>query len=149
MFSLWLQRQPEASWRQLMNALANVKLESLASEIESLLTPFEQQENSRQTTNLQGTSWTTFYHFSILVSEEIVSAMQENLSRGTHFPRKFCPTRQDNYLPQVKLSAYGFKLIPPSRGLISGLHDIQIAKSPLNSRFNILRNTTFKIFQPL
>ena len=54
MFSLWLQRQPEASWRQLINALVSVKLESLASEIERLIAPSEQQQNLQQTTDLQG-----------------------------------------------------------------------------------------------
>ena len=39
MFSLWLERQPEASWKQLINALRNVNLESLATNVENLLTP--------------------------------------------------------------------------------------------------------------
>ena len=56
MFSLWLERQPEASWRQLFKALSNVNLVSLATETERLLTPSEQQQSSQQTpTNLQGT----------------------------------------------------------------------------------------------
>ena len=55
MFSLWLERQPEASWRQLFKALSNVNLVSLATETEKLLTPSEQQQSSQQTlTNLQG-----------------------------------------------------------------------------------------------
>ena len=57
MFSLWLERQPEASWRQLFKALSNVNLVSLATETERLLTPSEQHQSSQQTlTNLQGTS---------------------------------------------------------------------------------------------
>ena len=43
-FSLWLERQPEASWRQLIDALTNVKLVSLAVEIKRLLTPPELQK---------------------------------------------------------------------------------------------------------
>ena len=39
MFSLLLERQPEASWRQLINALKNVNLVSLATTVENLLTP--------------------------------------------------------------------------------------------------------------
>ena len=37
MFSLWLERQPEASWTQLINALRNVNLMSLATKVENLL----------------------------------------------------------------------------------------------------------------
>ena len=36
-FSLWLERQPEASWRQLISALTNVNLVSLAKNVENLL----------------------------------------------------------------------------------------------------------------
>ena len=39
MFSLWLERQPEASWRQLINALRTVKLVALATNVEKLLIP--------------------------------------------------------------------------------------------------------------
>ena len=39
MFSIWLERQPDASWRQLITALTNVKLVSLATEVEKLLAP--------------------------------------------------------------------------------------------------------------
>ena len=38
MFSLWLERQSEASWRQLITALINVKLVALATNVEKLLT---------------------------------------------------------------------------------------------------------------
>ena len=39
MFQLWLDRQPEASWRQLIQALRepNIKLEELANTIEQKL----------------------------------------------------------------------------------------------------------------
>ena len=49
MFSLWLERQPEASWRQLIDALINVKLVSLATNIENLLIP------SKADPHVQGT----------------------------------------------------------------------------------------------
>ena len=39
MFSLWLERQPEATWMQLINALKNAKLFSLATNVENLLIP--------------------------------------------------------------------------------------------------------------
>lgn len=37
MFQLWLDRQPTASWRQLIQALEQLKLKSLAIQIESKL----------------------------------------------------------------------------------------------------------------
>ena len=46
LFSLWLQRQPTASWKQLIDALIKVKLNLLASEITKLLMSSEQ--NSQQ-----------------------------------------------------------------------------------------------------
>ena len=56
MFTLWLERQPEASWRQLIDALINVKLVSLAAEIEGLLKPSKQRKNSQEASaDLQGT----------------------------------------------------------------------------------------------
>ena len=39
LFELWLQRQPEASWRQLIEALKEVKLTTLAVEIQEKLEP--------------------------------------------------------------------------------------------------------------
>ena len=40
MFQLWLDRQPTASWRQLTEALKQLQLNYLASQIESkLMTP--------------------------------------------------------------------------------------------------------------
>ena len=57
MFSLWLERQLGASWRQLINALINVKLVSLATEIgKSLIaTLSEQQQDTQQIlTKVQG-----------------------------------------------------------------------------------------------
>ena len=49
MFSLWLERQPKASWRQLIDALINVKLISLAEDIDRLLIP---SEPKKFTTNI-------------------------------------------------------------------------------------------------
>lgn len=39
LFTLWLQRKPDASWGQLIDALRNIKLHSLAAEIEKKLEP--------------------------------------------------------------------------------------------------------------
>jgi len=39
MFTLWHQRTPKANWKQLIEALKEVKLTQLASELEGLLTP--------------------------------------------------------------------------------------------------------------
>ena len=54
MFTKWRQRTPKASWKQLIEALKEVKLTQLASKLEELLMPsvecFVEQENkmSRQ-----------------------------------------------------------------------------------------------------
>ena len=46
LFSLWLQRQPEASWKQLIDALIKIKLNVLALEItKSLISNHEQQQS--------------------------------------------------------------------------------------------------------
>ena len=39
LFTLWLQRKPDASWGQLIDALRSVKLHNLAAEIEKKLEP--------------------------------------------------------------------------------------------------------------
>ena len=39
MFQLWLQRQPNASWKQLIEALKEVDLNHLATQIEGMLMP--------------------------------------------------------------------------------------------------------------
>ena len=39
MFQLWLQRKPNASWKQLIMALKEINLNTLASQIEGMLTP--------------------------------------------------------------------------------------------------------------
>ena len=48
MFSLWLQRQPEANWKQLIGALNKIKLNVLASKIKKSLISSEQQQSSQQ-----------------------------------------------------------------------------------------------------
>ena len=37
MFKLWLERQPDASWRRLIIALRNIHMDCLASDVEKLL----------------------------------------------------------------------------------------------------------------
>ena len=48
LFSLWLQRQPEANWKQLIDALIKIKLNLLAAEIKKSLILSEQQKSSQQ-----------------------------------------------------------------------------------------------------
>jgi len=55
MFSLWLERQPEASWKQLVEALMNVNLNALGVKIKNLLTPKQQADSQKISSDLQGT----------------------------------------------------------------------------------------------
>ena len=48
LFSLWLQRQPEANWKQLIDALIKIKLNLLAAELKKSLVLSEQQKSSLQ-----------------------------------------------------------------------------------------------------
>ena len=48
LFSLWLQRQPEANWKQLIDALIKIKLNLLAAEIKRSLVLSEQQKSLQQ-----------------------------------------------------------------------------------------------------
>ena len=48
MFTEWRQRTPTASWKQLIEALKEVKLNQLASELEELLIPSEQENKTSQ-----------------------------------------------------------------------------------------------------
>ena len=49
MFTLWRQRQPKANWRQLIKALEQINLNTLANTIEELLSPsIKQQYTSEQ-----------------------------------------------------------------------------------------------------
>jgi len=45
MLALWRQRQPSASWNQLIEALKQVKLNRIAIELEKLLVPSGEQQN--------------------------------------------------------------------------------------------------------
>ena len=54
MFSLWRQRQPKANWSQLIIALKEIKLETLADDIEKLLlSSVEQQRHNEHVQNDQ------------------------------------------------------------------------------------------------
>ena len=44
MFSLWRERQPKASWNQLIEAMKEVKLDTLADGIKMLLLPSPKQQ---------------------------------------------------------------------------------------------------------
>ena len=48
MFTKWRERTPKASWKQLIEALKEVKLTQLASELEELLIPSEQESKTSQ-----------------------------------------------------------------------------------------------------
>ena len=54
MFSLWLQMQPKANWNQLMEALKEVELITLADEIKKLLMPSMEQQHTEHMQSLQG-----------------------------------------------------------------------------------------------
>ena len=60
MFTLWLQRQPEANWKQLIDALIKMKLNLLAAEIKKSLILSEQQQTSRDKLK-EGTCHTMYY----------------------------------------------------------------------------------------
>ena len=53
MFNLWRQRQPKANWNQLIRALKEVKLNTLADEIEKLLSPSVEQQHIEHVQNMQ------------------------------------------------------------------------------------------------
>ena len=57
LFSLWLQRQPEANWKQLIDALTKIKLNLLATEIKTSLIPsnHDQQQQSLSEGLMEGT----------------------------------------------------------------------------------------------
>ena len=44
MFQLWRERQPQATWRQLIDALKKVKLNTVANDLENLLRPAGEQK---------------------------------------------------------------------------------------------------------
>ena len=47
LFTLWLQRKPEANWKQLIDALITIKLTALAAEIKKSLILSEQQQQQQ------------------------------------------------------------------------------------------------------
>lgn len=55
MFTVWRQRQPKANWNQLMRALKEVKLNTLADEIRKLLMPSMEQQRTEQVQEKQST----------------------------------------------------------------------------------------------
>ena len=55
MFIVWRQRQPKANWNQLMRALKEVKLNTLADEIRKLLMPSMEQQHNEQGQEKQST----------------------------------------------------------------------------------------------
>ena len=55
LFSLWFERQPKASWRQLIEALKNINLEKLATQIEGQLIPSVDPGYTTKTAVSQGT----------------------------------------------------------------------------------------------
>ena len=71
MLVLWRQTQPKANWNQLIQALKEVKLDTLANEIDKMLLPcVEQQPTDNQPKIKQhdeGTWPTCFIHFQIQV----------------------------------------------------------------------------------
>ena len=54
MLKLWLERQPEASWRRLIIALKQIWMNKLASEIEELLSSSEEVATTRTTDGSSG-----------------------------------------------------------------------------------------------
>ena len=71
MFVLWRQTQPKANWNQLIQALKEVKLNTLADEIDKMLLPcVEQQPTDNQPKmkrHIEGTQPLCFIHFQIQV----------------------------------------------------------------------------------
>ena len=53
MFDLWRQRQPKANWSQLISALKEIKLDTLADDIEKLLLPSVGQQHNEHVPNDQ------------------------------------------------------------------------------------------------
>ena len=61
LFSLWFQRQPEASWKQLIDALKITGLENLAKQIKGQLIPSVDPAYTTRTAELQGINIIIFY----------------------------------------------------------------------------------------
>ena len=71
MFTVWRQRTPKASWKQLIEELKEVELTQLASELERLLQPTELEEQSALVTSEQQQSLTYFKLKGISYSTEV------------------------------------------------------------------------------
>ena len=69
MFTVWRQRTPKASWKQLIEALKEVELTQLASELEELLQPAMVEEQSALVTNEQQQSLTHFKFKGIIAQK--------------------------------------------------------------------------------
>ena len=69
MFTVWHQRTPKASWKQLIEALKEVDLTQLVSELEELLQPTELEEQSALVTNEQQQSL-THYKFKGIIAQK-------------------------------------------------------------------------------
>ena len=53
MFDLWRQKQPKANWSQLIIALKDIELDTLADDIEKLLLPSVEQQHNEHVQNDQ------------------------------------------------------------------------------------------------
>ena len=69
MLTVWHQRTPKASWKQLIEALKEVDLTQLVSELEELLQPTELEEQSALVTNEQQQSLTHFKFKGIIAQK--------------------------------------------------------------------------------
>ena len=62
MFSLWCQRQPKASWSQLINALKEINLNTLADKIWNLLLPPMEQPPIKDVQHMQQLDTSMYIH---------------------------------------------------------------------------------------
>ena len=69
MFTVWRQRTPKASWKQLIEVLKEVELTQLVSKLERLLQPTELEEQSALVTNEQQQSLTHFKFKGIITQK--------------------------------------------------------------------------------
>ena len=73
MFRLWLERQPEASWRRLITAMKKIRMDSLASDVERLLLL---EQTSKETATVDQQVWRQGQH------------TQPSLDNGTYIYRR-------------------------------------------------------------
>ena len=62
LFSLWLDRQPEATWRQLIQALTKIKLNNLAMKIEHNFMPSSAENTNIIVPHMQQGMYCTLVH---------------------------------------------------------------------------------------